>query len=468
MFNKVISRLNRSHATSNLPSRSLRVLAGSSLFMLTGAVAMTSLASSAFSQNFSGDVGRDFGNFQNLAGLPNSAGEDDTAGPGDETDGSVDDSDSQDHEEFHARLEEEFEWIENKYEELQKEAERGIAMAEKRHEGDVAEIEEYFEERRADLEDELASIDEELEKRLEDFLKEMESNDDTTDEDLAQFEADLEAEYEEVHQRFEREFEELDEHVKAKFAEADAELEAALEEIEQHRREEVEDLERMEAELHEEHERVHEELEKDFAETDHDDKDHDDEDFDDEDGHKDHDGEKKSLVLDLGDDMGLWAVRLGGDEPQWVQVTEKSPKFMVSARLFDGPEELVLDLGEGGIVVANTMEPPEQILDKSSEGLHVADLDGNGKDEVVADLGSTEGLWVFSGHGGWDQLFEKSPTLMTIADVDGNGQDDILASFGAGFGTLLFLNGEWMEISENSASGMLVAKLGFEDIEDEE
>jgi membrane peptidoglycan carboxypeptidase len=56
--------------------------------------------------------------------------------------------------------------------------------------------------------------------------------------------------------------------------------------------------------------------------------------------------------------------------------------------------------------------------------LATGELDGNGKDEVILDLGAS-GLWIRVNNASWTKLHAASPTHIAVGDIDGNNQDDM-------------------------------------------
>ena len=71
-----------------------------------------------------------------------------------------------------------------------------------------------------------------------------------------------------------------------------------------------------------------------------------------------------------------------------------------------------------------------------------ADLDGNGTANVVATFDSPGGLWMMRDDGTWAQLNPAAPESIHVADVDGDGIDDIVADWGragvdGGFGLFI-------------------------------
>jgi len=45
----------------------------------------------------------------------------------------------------------------------------------------------------------------------------------------------------------------------------------------------------------------------------------------------------------------------------------------------------------------------------TSRNVLIADLDGNGKDDVIVDFGPTFGLWLYANSSTWSQLHAISP-----------------------------------------------------------
>ena len=59
----------------------------------------------------------------------------------------------------------------------------------------------------------------------------------------------------------------------------------------------------------------------------------------------------------------------------------------------------------------------------------VADIDGDGQDEVVVDFGIS-GIYLYDG-GAWTQLSAANPESLVAADVDGDNVDELLADLGS-------------------------------------
>jgi len=101
---------------------------------------------------------------------------------------------------------------------------------------------------------------------------------------------------------------------------------------------------------------------------------------------------KDDIVVDFGADLGLWA-RM--NDTSWLNL--------------------------------HTTLSPDRIA--------IADMDGTGQDDVIADFSSTVGgLYVKYNLGGWVFLHGGSSEAMAAGDLDGNGQDDLVVDFGAATG----------------------------------
>lgn len=126
----------------------------------------------------------------------------------------------------------------------------------------------------------------------------------------------------------------------------------------------------------------------------------------------------------------------------------------------DGRDELILDLGADGLWSNSLGAPWEQLSEQSGEGLITGDLDGDGRDELVVDFGADSGLWSLAEDGDWLKIHNLSPGVLAVGDLDGSGDTDLIASFGAGFGTWVYWNhAEWTQINANPAQAIATGNL---------
>jgi len=82
-----------------------------------------------------------------------------------------------------------------------------------------------------------------------------------------------------------------------------------------------------------------------------------------------------------------------------------------------------------------------------------ADTDGDGLDELVADLW-TEGLWLWD--AGWTMLSGRDPEKLAAADTDGSGDEEIVADFGP-LGLWVWNSGIWNQITAENPDGFAAA-----------
>ena len=76
------------------------------------------------------------------------------------------------------------------------------------------------------------------------------------------------------------------------------------------------------------------------------------------------------------------------------------------------------------------------------EVIITGNMDGNGLDDVIVDLGKKYGLWIRMNNSSWVKLHSVSPEHITAADMDGNGLDDVVCDIGA--------NGLWIRMNNSS------------------
>ncbi len=101
---------------------------------------------------------------------------------------------------------------------------------------------------------------------------------------------------------------------------------------------------------------------------------------------------------------------------------------------------------------------PEQISLDDAEALVVADVDGSGLDDVIADFGPEQGLWARRDQGQWEKINIASPKRMAAGDLDGNGKAELIADFGPVHGLWGWMNGSvWVKIADVTTDYLLIA-----------
>lgn len=171
------------------------------------------------------------------------------------------------------------------------------------------------------------------------------------------------------------------------------------------------------------------------------------------------------VVASLGGGNGAWAWM---NNTAWVKIHDQSPAYLAVCDLDgEGRDDVVFDFQSGGLTlwmnnaVLETIEaaagPGEAA---ASTGLWCADLDGDGRGELIADRGPQAGLWVHGQAAGWNRIHGLSTAALAVGDLDANGKAEVIASFGAGFGTHVFWNNEtWRQLNVNAATVLAVGDI---------
>ena len=97
----------------------------------------------------------------------------------------------------------------------------------------------------------------------------------------------------------------------------------------------------------------------------------------------------------------------------------------------NGKDGLIAGLTSGGLWARYNNADWTRLSNVSPLRIVTGDLDGNGQDEVVADRG-TAGLWVFSNNSTWKRLTTLVSQGLAAGDLDSNGQEDLVVDFGNG------------------------------------
>ena len=87
-------------------------------------------------------------------------------------------------------------------------------------------------------------------------------------------------------------------------------------------------------------------------------------------------------------------------------------------------------------------------------------MDGNGAADVLATFPGM-GLWHKLNLGGWGKLNNTVPDAMVTGDVDGSGKDDIVAEFGSTFGGIFVKRnqGVWKKLHNFSPDSLATGEL---------
>ena len=70
---------------------------------------------------------------------------------------------------------------------------------------------------------------------------------------------------------------------------------------------------------------------------------------------------------------------------------------------------------------------------RSVSSIVTADLDGNGRDDLVMNFPGY-GVWGYLNGATWIQIHGTGATRLAAGDLDGNGMSDLVVDFGATYG----------------------------------
>ena len=159
------------------------------------------------------------------------------------------------------------------------------------------------------------------------------------------------------------------------------------------------------------------------------------------------------LVINIGA-IGLWA-RI--NDTSWLKLSNNSPEQVAVADMDGNGQDDVVAVYGSGIFVKRNLGGWTQLHNYVPEALAVGDLDANGKDDLVIDFGSI-GLWARMNDASWLKLNNASPTQIAVGDMDGNGADDVIAVFGSGIFVKRNLGG-WTQLHNFTPEALAVGDL---------
>jgi hypothetical protein len=191
---------------------------------------------------------------------------------------------------------------------------------------------------------------------------------------------------------------------------------------------------------------------------------------------------------------------------RWVFIHQNMPDYIINADINgDGKDELVAAYPDGSYIISNvhTGTPRWTKFLNENRQFEVADLNANGKADLITGMSPTPGLRARMDNGSWVKLTgentaswwainidgkfrddlvltmrnkpglfikrknqpivkinTRTPREIWRSDIDGDGKDNIVADFGVGVGTYVLLaNGKWSLLSSASPTHIEVADL---------
>jgi len=171
-----------------------------------------------------------------------------------------------------------------------------------------------------------------------------------------------------------------------------------------------------------------------------------------------------------GDDVVLTFAGFGVwrwmNNASWVQVHERDATRIVTGDLdetlssADNADDLVLSIPGVGTLAFLNLVGPLQLHSLPATRMATGDINGDGRDELVADLGPSDGVWLLRVGAAPTPLQPFQSEDVTLGDLDGNGQAEILVDFGETLGFWIFVNNSsWIQGHALSPEGFAVGDL---------
>jgi hypothetical protein len=159
-------------------------------------------------------------------------------------------------------------------------------------------------------------------------------------------------------------------------------------------------------------------------------------------------GRNNRIACDYGIAYGLWLWDLAGG---WIQINTVDPDKMIVADIDgDGEDELVASFIGYGLYYYDVPGVWTQVNPLIPEAM-VRYSNG-----VVCDYGTSYGLWSYSKSGGWSQLNTVDPDKVVAVDIDNDGRDELVVSFmGYGLYTYALASRTWQQINMEIPDGMI-------------
>ena len=172
---------------------------------------------------------------------------------------------------------------------------------------------------------------------------------------------------------------------------------------------------------------------------------------------------KDDIAVDFGAATGFWA-RM--NDASWLKLHPTlSPDLVALANMDgNGEDDVIADFSStiGGIYVKYNLGSWSKLHPGNSESLTGGDLDGNGQDDLVVDFSAATGFWARMNDVNWLKLHPTlSPDLVAVGDMDGNGQDDVIADFSSTIGGIYVKRnlGTWSKLHPGSSESLTTGDL---------
>jgi len=169
---------------------------------------------------------------------------------------------------------------------------------------------------------------------------------------------------------------------------------------------------------------------------------------------------RPQLFIDFGPSVGLWEYIAGPGT--WKKISSSSVESMVVADLDgNGAQDLVCDLGSSGIYAWMNDSSWQQIYGSNPRAMVSGDFNGNGRADLAVDFGTGKGLWLLMDGVNWQFLHSYQTASMTSGDMNGDGRDELVVDFGGSVGTYeyYYQTSNWQWLMWLHAESMITADL---------
>lgn len=147
---------------------------------------------------------------------------------------------------------------------------------------------------------------------------------------------------------------------------------------------------------------------------------------------------------------GLWMYKSDGTTQQFE--SRSAVSLAVADIDGNGIDDVIADFGSDGIWWIRDTWDARRIGDGNAKQLLVIDKDHDGNDQLVASFADSRGIQVFSFQSlTWASFDARVPVWMTKADINHSGHQDLVIDFGPGTGIWAWLdNSSWKQLDTNS------------------
>jgi hypothetical protein len=121
----------------------------------------------------------------------------------------------------------------------------------------------------------------------------------------------------------------------------------------------------------------------------------------------------------------------------------------------NGRDDVVFDFPGYGLWVYTDSGTWALLHSLSASHIAAGHVDANAKTDLVIDFGLGVGIWVYRNNATWSFLHGSSSGSLLLADLDGTGKDEVIVDFGPAYGLWQYANdAAWSQLHGFSAAGV--------------